>query len=90
MFDQYFLKPLTDSDLVVWRIRKDTRFAEARIRDLPAGRELRLVLCGDGQDEQLLWSSVYDLTEASALGDASTGVLQEFQQRGWQLHALPS
>jgi hypothetical protein len=44
---------------VVWRVVKDTRWAEARIRQVPYGRELRFVVGGADCEEVLIQSTVY-------------------------------
>jgi hypothetical protein len=63
----------------IWRVQKDRRHAEARVRTVPHGHELRIVV-GD----ELMWSCVYRSGKESAeRGTASTGVLQDFQRLGW-------
>ena len=36
---------------MIWRVIKDTRWAEARIRDVPHGRELRFIFGGAGREK---------------------------------------
>lgn len=66
----------------VWRVVKDTRAATASIRDLPHGRELR-VLVGD----DLLTAIVYRPGEANELAEMATGLRQSFEAKGWTLLA---
>ncbi len=67
----------------VWRVEKDTRWAEARIREVPHGRELRFVIGGVGREEVLMHSNVF--RDAQALADYSTGMRQTFTAKGWEL-----
>jgi hypothetical protein len=65
----------------IWRVHKDTRHAEAVVRTVPHGHELRIVV-----GTELMWSCVYRSGAGSAeLGTASTGVLQDFQRLGWRI-----
>jgi hypothetical protein len=64
----------------VWRVTKDTRHAEARVRAVPHGHELRILV-----GAELMWSCVYRSGESAELFTASTGVLQDFQRLGWSV-----
>jgi hypothetical protein len=70
---------------IVWRATKDSRYAEARVRDVPHGWELRSVVGGAGRDEQLMHSCIYRQGESAELGIASQGVLQDSLRLGWML-----
>lgn len=70
----------------VWRLVKDTRYAEARLRPGLLGIELRLVVGGEGRAEVLYWSCVYRPDESEELAQASSAVRQDFMQLGWTLH----
>ena len=67
----------------VWRLVKDTRYAEARLRPGLLGVELRLVVGGEGRAEVLYWSCVYRPDESEELAQASASVRQDFLQLGW-------
>jgi hypothetical protein len=69
----------------VWRLVKDTRYAEARLRPGLLGIELRFVVGGDGRAEVLYWSCVYRPDESSELAQASVGVREDFERLGWSL-----
>jgi len=71
----------------VWRLVKDTRYAEARLRPGPLGVELRFVVGGEGRAEVLYWSCVYRPDESAELAQTSVGVRQDFVQLGWTLPA---
>jgi hypothetical protein len=64
----------TFNDQVIWRVTRDTRWAEARIREVPHGRELRFIVGGAGREDTLMHSNV--LRDAQALADYSTGIRQ--------------
>jgi len=69
----------------VWRLVKDTRYAEARLRPGLLGIELRFVVGGDGRAEVLYWSCVYRPDESAELAQASVGVREDFERLGWRL-----
>jgi hypothetical protein len=69
----------------VWRLVKDTRYAEARLRPGLLGIELRFVVGGEGRAEVLYWSSVYRSDESAELAQASVSVRQDFERLGWRL-----
>ena len=71
----------------VWRLVKDTRYAEARLRPGLLGVELRLVVGGEGRAEVLYWSCVYRPDESEALAQASASVREDFIRLGWTLPA---
>jgi hypothetical protein len=71
----------------VWRLVKDTRYAEARLRPGLLGIELRFVVGGDGRAEVLYWSCVYRPDESAELAQASKGVREDFERLGWSLPA---
>ena len=79
----------TFHDRVVWRVVKDTRWTEARIRQVPHGRELRFVVGGAGREDTLMHSNVF--REAEALAAYATGIRQTFEAKGWaQVPETPS
>ena len=69
----------------IWRCEKDRRWAEARIRDLPDGHELRFVIGGEGREELLMESVVYRAGESDDLATLSRGTQQNFLGHGWVL-----
>ena len=69
----------------VWRLVKDTRYAEARLRPGLQGIELRFVVGGEGRAEVLYWSCVYQSDESAELAQASLGVRHDFERLGWRL-----
>ncbi len=73
----------TFHERVVWRLIKDTRWAEARIRQVPHGYEVRFVVGGDGREETLMHSNVF--REGHALAAYATGIRQTFEVKGWVL-----
>lgn len=74
-------------DRLVWRVEKDSRWAEARVRSVPHGEELRFVVGGLGRDESLMQSTVYAPGDGASLGEISAGTLQNFIGHGWALVA---
>jgi hypothetical protein len=75
--------PPNHPEHTIWRVMKDSRWAEGRVRDVPHGRELRIMV-----GTELVWSCVYrGGAESAELGTASTGVLQDFQRLGWRVVA---
>lgn len=71
------------ADNVLWRVEKDTRWAEGRVRHVPHGSELRFVVGGQGRDETLMLSVVYRAGDDPALAVMSAGTLQNFVGHGW-------
>lgn len=71
----------------VWRVEKDTRWAEARVRQVPHGRELRIVVGGAGRQPELMQSGVYREGESNDLGVMSRGTLANFVGHGWRVAA---
>ena len=72
----------------VWRLVKDTRYAEARLRPGLLGIELRFVVGGEGRAEVLYWSCVYRSDESAELAQVSISVRQDFERLGWRLQAV--
>jgi len=70
----------TYDDRIVWAVVKGERRAEARVRVVPHGHELRILA-----DGELITSCVYRAAESPELGTASTGWLQAFQAKGWRI-----
>jgi hypothetical protein len=68
---------------IIWRVEKDTRWAEARIRQVPHGHELRFVVGGAGRDETLMQSTVYRDGQSDELGGMTRGTLDNFLGHGW-------
>jgi len=65
---------------IYWRVRKGSRTAEARVRVLPIGLELRVLVGSD-----LVWSRLYRQGEDyRALGQMSEGCRIDFERLGWQ------
>lgn len=79
--------PELPTDRVVWRVTKDERWAEARVRVVPHGTELRMVVGGDGREETLMQSTVYRRGQSDELGVMSQGTLQNFLGHGWTLES---
>lgn len=73
----------TPTDHALWRVAKDSRWAEARVRHVPHGSELRFVVGGQGRDETLMQSVVYPAGDDPALAVMSAGTLQNFVGHGW-------
>ena len=65
---------------VLWRVHKDGRTAEARVRFYSHGQELR-VLVGDDPAWSRLYRQGEDLRE---LGHLSEGTRVLFEAKGWQ------
>ena len=65
---------------VLWRVVKDTRAAEARIRLMGHGCELVITV-----GAELLMTTLYRDGEAAELAVMSTGIRQTFEGKGWQL-----
>ena len=64
---------------LVWRLEKDSRVAEARVRIYPHGRELRIVV-----NDVLFWSRLFrDHEDSRLLGSEASGCRQDFERRGW-------
>lgn len=62
----------------LWRLVKDGKTAEARVRQVPIGLELRFYARG-----RFLWSQVYRDGEGVQLGAFSETKRGEFIARGW-------
>jgi hypothetical protein len=69
---------------------KDTRWAEARLRHVPHGSELRFVVGGVGRADELMQSTAYARGAQHELADMSRGTLQNFQGHGWTLVTEPT
>lgn len=73
---------------VVWRVEKDSRWAEARVRVVPHGHELRIVVGGAGRQPELMQSTVHvPRTGSEELAQMSTGTLNNFLGHGWRVAA---
>ena len=68
------------SERSLWRCVKDSRAAEARVRTMVHGSELRITV-GD----QILLTTLYRQGEAGQMAEMSTGIRQTFEHKGWQL-----
>jgi hypothetical protein len=66
----------TYDEITLWTLTKGTRSAEARIRRLPHGSELRFSV-----DGALLWSQLYH--DSAILGVTAEEKRQDFLARGW-------
>jgi hypothetical protein len=65
---------------LVWRVAKDSGIAEARVRVVPHGRELRVVV-----NDALLASRFFrDDGDNRELGSTAMGLRQTFEAEGWQ------
>ena len=72
----------------VWRVCKDVRAAEGRVRVMAHGHELRIVLIDPRRpEEQLAWSCLYLPHQSEELRVASDGTLRDFERLGWTLAA---
>ncbi len=81
--------PAVYPEHTIWRVEKDSRWAEARIRQVPHGRELRFIVGGAGREDTLMHSNVF--RDAERLADDATGMRQTFEAKGWALvPATPS
>lgn len=63
----------------LWIVVKDARSAQAFVRDLPYGQELRIVMAGE-----LLWSQLFRPGDAPTLTDVAATDLARFLARGWE------
>jgi len=83
--------PLLYAERIGWRVTKDIRIAEARIRDLPHAVELRFVIFGEGRDEHLMHSCVVKPGEGAGLLETwSTAVQRDFIAKGWAVQRGPT
>ena len=69
--------PARPAERVLWRLRKGERIAEASVRELPHGDELRFIA-----DNVLRWSQVFrgDRRELTARANDKR---QDFERLGW-------
>jgi hypothetical protein len=75
---------------VLWRVTKDTRCAEARLRLMAHGHEFRVTVIDPAKQNgqlQLFFSRLFREGESQALSVESTGTLQNFTGHGWVLEA---
>lgn len=77
--------PLPAPDATIWRVTRDVRAAEARVRTMPHGAELRIVVLRPGEDAELCWSCLYGAADSEEFRVASAGALADFQRFGWSL-----
>lgn len=75
---------------MIWRVTKDERAAEGRIRLMAHGHELRIVVSHPERGETLMWSCLYRSEQADELRVASAGTLADFERHGWNLAASDS
>ena len=75
--------PPAPVERTLWRVQKDVRAAEARVRVFPHGDELRIVLRHPAAGESLLWSRLYPRHEAGDLEIAAAGTKADFVRLGW-------
>ena len=76
--------PKTYPEAVVWRVTKGRGIAEARVRDVPRGHELMLMVDGgDGQGFEMAWT--WSPVTRRGWQACQTGALQDFQRLGWDL-----
>ena len=71
--------PLPPLEILLWRVTKDRRVAEARLRVLAHAREFRVTV-GDTLVVSRLFRGDEDVWE---LGDESAGALDRFLGHGW-------
>jgi hypothetical protein len=71
--------PLPPLEILLWRVTKDRRVAEARLRVLAHAREFRVTV-GDILVVSRLFRGDEDVWE---LGDESAGALDRFLGHGW-------
>jgi hypothetical protein len=75
-------------EFLLWRVTKDTRTAEARVRVMAHGRELRVTVADPAKhagEAQLFFSRLFRDGEGEALGIESTSTLENFVSHGWTL-----
>ena len=69
---------------VLWRLRKGERIAEARVRVVPFGYELRFVAGG-----VLQWSQFFS-TQEGELVQRALEKRQDFERMGWRAEETPT
>ena len=75
----------TEQEQVLWRVHRNGRTAEARVRVYPHGLELR-VLVG----AEVAWTRLYrENKDSSGLGHDSDGTRLLFEADGWQREPAP-
>lgn len=73
-------------EAVIWRVTKRRGVAEARVRDVPSGRELVLMVDrGAGAGFEMGWTILYRPGESAELASTSAGALADFEHFGWAL-----
>jgi hypothetical protein len=70
--------PVPPVEHLLWRLRKDGRVAEARVREMAHGHELRISV-----DNQLVWSKLFPLDAIADAPRESVATLALFLDRGW-------
>ena len=73
------IAPVQPPERVMWRLRKDSRIAEARVRELSFGCELRFIADG------ILRSTEVFRGERGELSDRATAKRRDFERLGWQV-----
>jgi hypothetical protein len=72
--------PVLPCDVLLWRVVKAGRMAQAVIRLLPGGRELRVYV-----GQELAWARLFhDHEDSRVLGEMADGCLADFRRTGWR------
>ena len=72
------IAPVQPLERVLWRLRKESRIAEARVREMPFGFELRFIA-----DGVLRWSQVFR-GERGEISDRAIEKRRQFERLGWR------
>lgn len=68
---------------ILWRRLKDVRRAECRVRPLPHGNELRLIVAHPERGEDIVWSVLFRRDDPAELQRMSDGACRDFERSGW-------
>lgn len=69
-----------DPERTLWRMAKDDRTAEARLRSMAHGSELRITV-----GSEVLMTRLYRHGELEEMAGMSEGIRQTFVWKGWEL-----
>ena len=73
------IAPVQPLERVLWRLRKEARIAEVRVREMPFGCELRFIA-----DGILRWSQVFR-DERGEMSDRALEKRRQFERLGWRV-----
>ena len=73
------IAPVQPLERVLWRLRKESRIAEARVREMPFGFELRFIA-----DGVLRFSQVFQ-GDGGEMSDRALEKRREFERLGWRV-----